>query len=107
MMPRFQQVREEEAELRHSLTEESQVAASHASLARQESAEVAKAREQTGKLRRAMQGQAEVLGGELQDAQQAKKAVQQELAREQRQRLDELRRHRAVAADRQQVREEL
>merc|ERR1719464_125071 len=104
MMPRFQQVREEEAELRQSLTEESQMAASHASLARQESAEVAKAREQTSKLRRTMQGQVEALGGEVQDAHQAKKTIQQELAKEQRQRLDELRRHRVVAADRQHVR---
>lgn len=107
LAPCLQAARSEEAELRRLLVDEAQAATEEARAAQQESAEVARLREYAGRARRGLQSQLEAAGAEARDAQGQRRAAQLELSREQRQRLDELRRHRAMAADREKVKTEL
>lgn len=105
--PRVEAAQEEEARLQQALEEQKQTASLHLQTAKHESAEAGKVREHAKSLRRSLQGQLDALGTELAEARFERQEAAQELSKEQRQRLDESRKHRAVLADRQNIRAEV
>lgn len=107
LVPLLQAARGEEAKLQQSLTEESQVAAARAFAATEECAEMVRVREQASKARRSLQSELDAITSEIQDAQWQRKHAHQELVKEQRQRADELRRHRMAVVDRQNQKAEM
>jgi len=109
LVPRLEAYKSEEVRLQQRMVEESEVAALRIHEARQESqsAEVTRVQGQLSKLRRSMQLEVNSLTTELQDAQWHQKHMQTELAKEQKQRSEDQRKHRAAVANAQNLRGEL
>mmetsp|Transcript_125791 Transcript_125791/g.245294 ORF Transcript_125791/g.245294 Transcript_125791/m.245294 type:complete len:712 (+) Transcript_125791:62-2197(+) len=106
---RFEASKSEEARLQQRMVEESEAAVLRVHEARQESqsAEVTRVQGQLSKLRRGMQLEIGSLTSELQDAQWHQKHIQSDLAKEQKQRLEDQRKHRTAVADAQNLKAEL
>lgn len=98
---------EEEAMVLALQSEETEVAAANSKAAARENADLGKVRQSAGKLRRSMLSQLELLRSELADMCTLRGETQAELEKEQRLRVDEAKRFRAIAADKLEARSEL
>merc|ERR1712226_576364 len=94
-------IHHEEVKLQEFSREESAMYATHSRLAKQEAAEAHRMRDSANKMRRSMQGQLDAATSEFVEAQQARRDASQELAKEQRSRLDEARRLRGANMEKQ------
>jgi DNA repair exonuclease SbcCD ATPase subunit len=107
MVSRGEKMLAEEARLQQAISEETEYSAAQTRTAKLEKAEADRVREASKNLRRTLQEKLDLTEKELEDARQARHDAQEHLCREQRQRIDEARRHRHLGADRQLFKSEV
>eukprot|EP00930_Biecheleria_cincta_P030449 TRINITY_DN21092_c0_g2_i1.p1 TRINITY_DN21092_c0_g2~~TRINITY_DN21092_c0_g2_i1.p1 ORF type:complete len:593 (+),score=138.97 TRINITY_DN21092_c0_g2_i1:194-1780(+) len=109
-LPRIDRLVAEEQRLRASLTNESEAVAQHLNSIREESSELAKARDQLHRVRRAVKNQSEqneTLETEFAEAETLRRNAQVELSKSLRMQKEEQKRRQAAMAERDSLRQEL